>query len=366
MRRLRCFILLTVLGGFAVTAHASRTMLNLMDSDDFYQANPEQISLAEQFTSMVYSLSIPIRIPQKKTVRIAVLLFGEIDSIGNRALLLSFKKRMRELKIDYRLDTYVDRSEHGKDLEPYYKITEAQPDYIVITKFGFAQRRFVERFLRLGTPKVILYDFASPLRYWVDHPPLMYIGFDQKKATKKLASYLNRQLTKETRVSALVLADSYLGRVRCDLFLDEMVRYGRHVGAIRVVSDDKKQAFDATQLLLSEKSTDFIFSCSQNISDGVVAALQGDELGTVQTNSWGLSFNGIGDLESKRVKVSVFFMKDYLSIAAAEAIKLDLEGGNMPNLYIAHSNLVSSELDSQSLQLMAEQAYGYSVVLWQK
>lgn len=366
MRRLRYLILLITLGWPVSFTYASSMVLNLMDSDAFYQANPGQESLAEQFKSTVYSPAVPIRTSQKKTVRVAVLLFGEIESVANKALLLSFKKRMRELHIDYRLETYIDGSEYGEDLDPYNKITESKPDYIVITKFGFAQRRFAERFLRLNTSKIILYDFASPLRFWKNNPPLMYLGFDQKKTTKRLASYLNRQLPKKAKISALVLSGGYLGRVRCDLFLDEMVKHGRHVSGIRIVPDNIKQAFDATKSLMRENTTNFIFSCSQNISDGVIAALKESESEMVQTNSWGLSSNGIADLESGTAKVSVFFMKNYLSIATAEAIKLDLEGGNMPKLYIAHSNLVPAELDSHSLQLMAEQAYGYSVVLWQK
>jgi autoinducer 2-binding protein LuxP len=236
-----------------------------------------------------------------------------------------------------------------------------------MTKLGSVQRRFLERFLRLSKPKVILYDFASPLTHWMNHPPLMYVGFDQKKATSMLASYLERQLPEETEISALVLPAGYLGHMRCDLFLDEMSKYNRRINRIRAIPDNKYSAFEATKILLKDSPPDFIFSCSQNISEGVVAALQSEGFGSqIQTNAWGLSANGIADLESRKIKVSVLFMQDDLSIAVAEAIKLDIEGRNMPTLYVANSTLLPAELDSESLRLMIQQAHHYSVELWQK
>lgn len=365
MRRLRSFIIWIVLSSTAFTVYAANMALDLMDNQDFYQLMPRQGPLAEQFTTIVNSPPNPIRVSQKRAVRIALLLFGDINSLENRAILVTFRKRMRELAIDYRLDTYTLPSDQGSDLSPYFKVADAQPDYIIMTQLGFVQRRFLEKFLRANKPKVILYDFATPLTDWMNHSPLMYIGFDQKKATVMLASYLERQLPPETSISALVLPDGYLGHMRCDLFLDEMMKYHRRVIYIREVSDDKASAFEATQALLKDNPSDFIFSCSQNISEGVIAALQAEGFDSqVQTNTWGLSSNGVADLESHKVKASVLFMKDDLSIAVAEAIKLDLEGRNMPTLYVASSALIPVEIDPESLRLMVQQAYHYSVNLW--
>ncbi|WP_245595697.1 hypothetical protein [Marinomonas ushuaiensis] len=349
------------------SGQSANIMLDVMESRDFYQAIPKQGPLAEQFTSVVNSLPKPISIAQKEQIRVAMLLFGDVDSLENKSLLLSFKRRMRELAIDYRLDIYIDDAEYGRNLKPFQKMERDQPDYIVMTKMGAVQRRFLERFLRSNKSKVILYDFASPFIHWIHHPPLMYIGFDQKKATKALASYLDRQLLPGSSISALVLPAGYLGHARCDLFLDEMMRYGRHVSRIREVSDNRQDAFDSARILIKENPTDFIFSCSQNISAGVVGALKEKNAAhNVQTNAWGLFSDGLAEPEQSRVKVSVLFMMDDLSIAVAEAIKLDLEGKNMPNLYVANSNLISTELGYESVFLMVEQAYHYSVDLWQK
>ncbi|NLQ17280.1 substrate-binding domain-containing protein [Marinomonas sp. M1K-6] len=365
MGMLRSFVIWLVLGCSAFTLQAASMALDLMSSQDAYQSIPRLRALAEQFTTIVNSPPNPLRVAQKKPVRIALLLFGDAQSIDNKALLVSFKRRMRELGIDYRLDTYLDQRADEQDYEPYFKIEAAQPDYLVVTTFGSMQRRFLERFLRTGKTKVILYDFASPLTHWVNHPPLMYIGFDQQKATRMLASYLDRQLPPASRISALVLPDGYLGHVRCDVFLDEMVRYKRHVSRVLVVPDDKQQAYEAAQLLLADQPADFIFSCAQGISDGVIAALNERGESAIQTNAWGGAVKWVAGLQVKTVKVNMLFRKDDLSIAVAESIKLDLEGRNMPTLFMAHSALIPAELDAESLRLMMQQAHHYSVELWQ-
>ncbi|TYL49184.1 substrate-binding domain-containing protein [Marinomonas sp. IMCC 4694] len=365
MRMFVVFVMWLTFIGSAASVRAENMMLDLMDSHDFYRMLPQQGPLAEQFTSLLNSPPDPIRVTQKRAVRVALMLFGEEGTLENRALLTTFRKRMRELEVDYRLDVYSDTSLRGTDLTPYSKIVEAQPDYIIITQFGVIQRRFVERFLRSGKSKVILYDFASPLTHWVNRPPLMYVGFDQEKAATMLASYLNRQLPAGIDISALVLPDGYLGNQRCDVFLDEMVRFDRPVSRIQVVADNSDKAFDAVRVLLNERPTDFIFSCSQNISDGVVAALQAHFSDRhVQTNAWGIPPDSVTNLSPHRVKVSVLFMKDDLAIALAEAIKLDLEGRNRPNLYVADTKLMPAELDVESVRLMVQQAYHYSVQLW--
>ena len=367
MGRLRYFFIWIVLGCSGVTVQAANMALDLMDSEAFYQLMPRQGPLAEQFTTIVNSPPNPMRVSQKRAVRIALLLFGDVNSLENKSILVTFRKRMRELNIDYRLDTYSDSFESDGDLSAYFKMVDAQPDYIVMTKLGSVQRRFIERFLLSGKPKVILYDFATPLTHWVNHPPLMYIGFDQKKATSMLASFLERQLPEDITISALVLPTGYLGHMRCDLFLDEMEKYHRKVDRILTVSDDKNSAYQAAVELLKKNPPDFIFSCTQNISEGVVMALNKTDSGSkIQTNAWGVSENGLADLESRKLKASVLFMEDDLSIAVAEAIKLDLEGRNMPNLYVANSMLVPAELDLESLRLMVQQAHHYSVELWQK
>ena len=362
MRRSFCFSVLVCFSMFSVAADMS---LYLMDGEDFYHASPRQTSLAEQFSATVKAAPLPIRFNQAHPVRIAILLFGEKDAVENQALLFTFKRRMRELGIDYRLDTYADSSVRKDDVTLYFKMVSAEPDYIVMTKFGFMQRRFIERFLASGKSKVILYDFASPLTHWVNDPPLIYIGVDQKLATKRLVDYLDRHLPKTSQISAIVSADSYMEQVRCNLFLDEIASHGRKVRSIKVIPDSRAYAFQSANMLLNEGKTDFIFSCSQEISEGVVSALQQKGISRVKTNAWKPWFHPSEDVK-QAIKASVLFHKDDLSIAVAEAIKLDLEGQNIPLLYMSGFDVVGTQDGAHNMQLMVEKMYPYSVTLWQK
>ncbi len=362
MRRSFYFSVLVFFSMFSVAADMS---LYLMDGEDFYRASPRQASLAEQFSATVRSDPLPIRFNLAHPVRIAILLFGEKDSVENQALLFTFKRRMRELGIDYRLDTYIDSSVRKDDVTLYFKMVDAKPDYIVMTKFGFMQRRFVERFLASGKSKVILYDFASPLTYWVNDPPLIYIGVDQKLATKRLVDYLDRHLPKTSRISAIVSDDSYMEQVRCNLFLDGIATRGRKLHVIKVIPDNRTHAFQSTNTLLNEGKTDFIFSCSQEISEGVVSALQQKGTSHVETNAWKPWFPSSESFK-QTIKASVLFNKDDLSIAVAEAIKLDLEGQNMPLLYMSGFEVVGTQDSEHNMQLMVEKMYPYSVTLWQR
>ncbi|MCV2402134.1 hypothetical protein OFY17_04450 [Marinomonas sp. C2222] len=366
MRRIFFYFFGVIFSALCVPAYGEDFSLSVIDGEDFYNRYPSQAPLAEQFSAIISSPPVPIRIVQSEPVRIAVLLFGRLDSIENRAMLRTFRQRMREVGIEYRLDTYVVDDQDDK-ITPYFEVQKAQPDYLIVTKMGFLQRRFIEGFLPSSHTKVIVYGFASPLLHWLDSPPLMYIGFNQHQATKTLASFLERNLSEGEAISALVLSDSYLGRERCDLFLDEMRRYGRSINPIFVLRDDKSKALKLARDLLKTQKSGFVFGCSQALSEGVLEAIQEEGVSsTVTTNAWNLSFNSIDYLQTKKAMVNVLFMKDALSVAATEAIKLDLEDRNLPSLYMARFMVVTSDLDSDSLQLVIEEAYPYSVDLWQR
>ncbi|AEF56415.1 substrate-binding domain-containing protein [Marinomonas posidonica] len=365
MRRLLlilCLNLASVSGPLLAASFAEE----VMTEQSFFQLLPQQSPLSEQFTTLVNSPPNPLRISQQEPIRVVFLLFGDVDGWQNRLMLRAFKKRMRELGVVYRLDTYVDRSGYGTDFIAHLPVIEMESDYIIATQFNASLRRLFERFLIQGQGKLILFDFATPIVHWLPRPPLMYVGFDQFKTVQMLASYLDRQLSSTARISALVLPESYLGQMRCDGFLDEMNRYGREVESIYIVADDVQQAAKRTETLLSNQETDFIFSCSQNIAAGVLQVLRKNEAyNRVQTNVWGAFSAQLVELKGHHIKANTLFYWDDLSIAIAEAIKLDLEGRNLPNLYMARSPLLPEDIDPESLGLMLQQAYHYSVKKWQ-
>lgn len=359
-----CILLL-----FWQPAKAANVRPILIDTNAFYQQAPDQRPLSEQFATKINSPPILLSRPQEAPIQVAVLLNSDVEDLINQTFLLAFKRRMAELRIEYQLEIYTSTKANQNDradLDAYNKIRETKPDYLIVTGLDIVQSRAIEWILRSAKTKVIFYDLATPLKSWVNHSPLMYIGVDQIKATQMLASYLDRQLPDNAKIAALILSSGYLEQMRCNVFLDEMTKYHRPVIRIQTVPDSEIGALRAARKLFKHIRPDFVFSCTQNISNGVVQAIDENTLlKSVQTNSWGLSRQDVDNLTRKRLLVSMLFMWDDLSIAVAEAIKGDMEEQTMPTLFTGRATLMPAELDPESLRLMRLQAFRYSAVLWQ-
>lgn len=351
-------------------SHAATLSPILINSQQFYQDHPEQLPLGEQFAETVAAAPVQVNKPPAETLRIVMQLVGPENSLKNQALLSTFKRRMRELRIDYRLDTYIAGDFLQRQSEPlqgYLKIAAMEPDYLVVTGVNIVQSRIVERFLLPAKPKVMVYDVAMPLRNWEHHPPLIYLGFDEVLAATQLANQVNRTLAVNDKVHALVLPSGYLEFTRCDTVLDRISNQRRTIKVIKTVKNDEQAAYQEALALLSNSPAEFVFSCSQAISDGVVRAIKELQLvGQTQTNSWRLAPQDVEHLRQGIVLGSYLFMQDDLAIGIAEAIKMDLEGGRMPRLYIANSQLVTMPLTDERLTALQKQAYRYSELLWRR
>lgn len=359
MRRLPFTLFVIAIISGCMPLQAANVQSFTMDSSHFYSLYPEQQALSDQFSATVNSPPTPVDKPQRRPVQVTMLLFGRAQTLKNHSLVNAFQRRMSELKIDYRLETFYGQRNHY-DAAEYAKLKRSRPDYLIITELDIVQSRYVEQVLREGHPKVIFYDMATPLSNWQNHPPFMYIGFDKAKIVNMLVSYLHRQLPRHARIAAFLADSTALGDQRCDAFLDAMAAINRPIQRIQTMESSVQRAKKAARRLLAANSVDFIFSCTQNISDGVASAIQAFPSAGVKTNSWGFSSNELSNLTSQRTLVSTLFRWDDLAIAIAEGIKGDLEGEAVPKLYIAQASLISSDLDAESLKLLIRRAYRYS------
>ncbi|SBS24557.1 Autoinducer 2-binding periplasmic protein LuxP precursor [Marinomonas spartinae] len=383
MRRLFCIKLFALLLlGVCSSAQAMNVLPYVMSSQDFYRAWPDQRPLSEQLSAVVNSPADPINMRQVSPVRVSFLLSGKASSIENKSLLLSFKRRMKELGIAYQITIY-DHLQSLKVANPFELIKKEKPNYLVATDLNVMQSHVVERVLQQGKIKVIFFNLSTPLKNWKYQPPFMYVGFNQLKTVQTLASYLDRQLPKNTKLAALVLPSGYLNDLRCNGFLDAMASRNRHIGDVQAVANNEEAAYVAARRILRKTPNAFIFSCTQSISNGVVRAIKtyhnshphqvkskaervSEEGGlpSAQTNSWGLSVHEVDHLINGPVMVSSLFMWDDLAIAVAEGIKGSMEGKAEPMLYVGRTMIMSPEQDSTSLHLMLQQAYRYSAVIW--
>ncbi|REG81043.1 substrate-binding domain-containing protein [Marinomonas pollencensis] len=359
MRRLPFKLFVIVMIGWLIPLQAANVQSFTMDSHHFYSLFPAQQSLSEQFSAVINAPPDPVDILQRRPVHITILLFGRANNLKNLSLVDAAQRRLNELKIDYRLETVYGKRNHYDVIE-YEKLKRSRPDYVVMTELDMVQSRYIEQLLRDTHVKVIFYDMATPLSNWQYHAPFMYVGFDKIKVVNMLVSYLHRQLPAKAKIAAFLADSSALGDLRCDAFLDAMAALNRPIQSIQTMDSTRQSGRAAARVLLEAKSVDFIFSCTQNISDGVVSALKEFPNQKVRTNSWGFSDNELSNLTSQRVLVSTLFRWDDLAIAIAEGIKSDIEGEPVPKLYMARASLISSGLDLDSLKLLIGRAYRYS------
>lgn len=338
----------------------------------FLEANPSQRPLMEQLTVRVHSQPIPLTATYPDTQKIAVLLRGDEHEVVNRAWQVAFKRRMQELNVDFRLDYFHLATSAGVRpvTEVFNKIEASNFNYLIIDGLDAYNRPLIERILLAGTTRVIILNVSAPFYQWQLHPPMIYIGLDVVKTIHQIASIVGRTLTGDAIVDAILTQDPYLKESRCQLFLDEMRLLGLPVRKRFIISDDSAEAYRVTEdLLIQEKhhvpTGHFIFACTPNLSKGVALALMTHQVTPyVTTNAW-LGQRGLEKAhQAGAFMVTAFDMKDNMAIAAAESIKADMEARLLPLVYTEVAQLLISGMDSQTRDIMFQQATRYSSFLW--
>ncbi|MBM6550526.1 hypothetical protein [Marinomonas ostreistagni] len=336
----------------------------------FLDANPSQQPLMEQLQARVVSQPTPTSAQNIATQKIAVVLRGQRGELKNRAWLMAFKRRLREFDLATQVDIfYLPKHELHKVANPIFEtIIETDYDYIVMDGLDEFSRPSIERILNRTQAEVLMLDVVAPVKAWRYHPPLIYIGVDLPKAMHRLASYIDRVLPIDTIVDVIMVRDAFDNGQRCQVFMNEWMSTGRKVNRHVAIANEAQLAFHATQELLQQtqrahpEQQHFIFSCTPEVSFGVLGAIM--EHDNVLTNAWNGQDLSDPALRQQNVLVTVLDMYDNMAIAAAEAIKADLESRLLPDVYMETSLLLFQEMDDETRDIMFQQAFRYSFRLW--
>lgn len=185
----------------------------------------------------------------------------------------------------------------------------------------------------------------------------------------RLASYINHTLSAQAKIDVIMVSGAFDDGQRCQVFMNEWMSLGRKVQHHVLIENEARLAFQAAADLIRQTKQDqtpnaqhFIFSCTPEVSFGVLGAIDGVE--GVLTNAW----NG-QDLSDKRlhrehILVTVLDMYDNMAIATAEAIRADLESRLLPDVYMETSSLLFQEMDQETRNIMFQKAFRYSFPLW--
>ena len=279
----------------------------------------------------------------------------------------SFKKRMNEIGIDYTVNEFSTKTDENRKLRESIRLAlKTNPDYLVVTPNDPDDEKIITRLLAKHNVKVIIQNTTIPNENWEYNPPLIYVGFDHKIGTKKIASEYIKRFKDKKNVKYAVLyfiKGSQVSKLRGDYF-NEVIRENTNFNLVAefYTGGNRDRAKNSTlQILKKHSDIDFIYACSTDIAFGALDALKEKGLyDKIIINGWG---GGSGELESiieKELDFTVMRINDDNGVAMAEAIKLDLESKPIPKIFSGKMVIVNQKIDVNSLNNLKKKAFRYS------
>lgn len=358
--------LLSLLSVISLSSHASSTQVlnGYWQYDDYLNSHPKQKALTENLATAVRDNPVPISVNQDKAIKISVIYPGhQVSDYWSRNI-RAFEKRLEKLGIQYSINQVftrpsVDVRQQSLSLLAAVK---SKSDYLVFTLDSTRHRKFVEHVMSSTDTKLILQNITTPVRAWDEHQPFLYVGFDHLTGTKMLEEYYKKAMKDNSRYSVLYFSEGYISNARGDTFIEEMTRHDKfQLSSAFYTNATRESGYQAAMNALEKDSSiDFIYACSTDVALGAADALNELKRDDVVVNGWGGGTAELQALSKGHLDVTVMRMNDDTGIAMAEAIKWDLEGKTVPQVYSGGFELVTSNDDTNRLEALKKRAFRYS------
>lgn len=355
---------LALLGLVIATSSSAEEYIRIQD---YIAQNPAQPALMQAFSNQVHSAATPLKQPQQRPAKIAIIYPALQSSDYWHRSLISFEQRLKKTGLQYELKTFFSRPSIDAPLQSQ-QLNEAlqwQPDYLVFTLETVRQRRLIEQVLAKGTPKLILQNITTPLTSWQSHRPFLYVGFDHAQGSRLLANWMLESTHYQANYLMLYFSPGYISKMRGDTFAIEAARHPNvHQVAQYFTNGDRDKAYKATLRALGKHpQTNMIYANSTDIALGALEALK--ELGLedrVLLNGWGGGSSELDVLQPGGLDVTVMRMNDDNGVAMAEAIKLDIEGQgkSVPHIFAGDIRLLHNQTSAAELEALTKEAFRLS------
>lgn len=340
---LRLLVVLCLLGqGNAIFAQSTDS--SVLTNQAFFSQFPHQWPLMEQLSLKVKASPTPNSLVQEGSIRIMWVISNAFQARKAFPAIDLFKQRMQELKLDYQLRViqYDEGTSYRQYIDKFNEGLASQPDYVITSLTSSVNRKLIEQVLVKGQSKVIIFDSSTPVISWLNSPPLMYVGLDERAIARRFAQYIDSIYPLETKISAIMLPVGYVNQSRCDAFIDAMHARGRKLANVFYSDATELDAYRYTKKWATRnEKTEFIFSCSSAIASGVMKAINEEGL-KLTTNSWRYTSKEQMQLDKGTLVVTLEKDVKEFSFVIAETIQSDLTGHDLPKLYIPSSALVSA------------------------
>ncbi len=361
---MRALPVLLILLGCAAIGGASE----YITVKEYHELHPGQVAISKRFSARIQeggrrvSGSFP-----RAPVRISFVYPGVQISDYWRRSTRSFRGRMEEIGVPFEMSEYF--SKPGMEARTQAGQMRAalahDPDYLVFTLDAAKHRRFIERILTRGRPRLILQNITTPLRMWEGKQPFFYVGFDHVTGSEILGRYFLERTGGNGEYAMLYFTRGYVSTMRGDSF----IRYMESRSELKLVASyytdgDSGRAKDAALAIVRDfPRVRFIYACATDVALGAIDALrQAGFSGRIMVNGWGGGSLELAAIRAKEMDVTVMRMNDDNGVAMAEAIRLDRSGrgGEVPTVYSGDFALVEKGIEEERMAELVARAFRYS------
>lgn len=348
----------------ASCAEATQVLNGYWQYNEYLDTHPKQKQLTEQMSEAVRLPPTPLDVPQGKAISISVVYPGQQVSDYWVRNTKAFEMRLEELGIRYSINQVFTRPNVDVRQQSLSLLDAIQnnTDYLIFTLDTTRHRKFIEHLLSSTQTKLILQNITTPVRAWQDNQPFMYVGFDHVNGTQVLEQYYQNAVPEGSRYSVLYFSEGYVSDARGDSFIEQMSHQsGYQLSSSFYTQATRQSGYQAAKNAL-QKDSDlrFIYACSTDVALGAADALQELNRNEVLINGWGGGTAELDAIANGDLDVTVMRMNDDTGIAMAEAIKWDLEGKRVPQVYSGDFELVTSQDSVSKINQLKQRAFRYS------
>lgn len=334
--------------------------------DEYINHSFKEKANSEKFTTIVRNDGEKIN-KQNHKVDIFMVYPGDQISDYWRRSKISFEKRLKELNIEYELiDHFTKPGTIREQARHLMKaINSKHTDYVVFTLDAKKHSKFIEVIINRKKPKLILQNITTPLKKWGEIQPFLYVGFDHKIGSIKIADYYINKTKGKGKYAVLYGTQGYVSRMRGD----EFIKYVKKGSDLKLVDSyytdfNENKAYKATkEIIKKNKDIKFIYACSTDIAHGAIKALKESSLSDkVMVNGWGGGSTELSAIEKKEMELTVMRINDDNGVAMAEAIKFDIQNraDEIPLIFSGDMILVKKGINGKRLNSLKKKAFRYS------
>lgn len=343
---------------------ATASLQGFWSYEEFLEQFPKQRELTQSLSQNVRDNPTPLTATLEKPLRISVVMPGEqISDYWDRNI-SAFEQRMKELNIPYQL-TLVKTKPNVEIREQSASLFQAlknKTDYLIFTLNSSRHRKFIEHVLNNPDTKLILQNITTPVKAWQSNQPFLYVGFDHATGSEALADYFKQRFPHSPKYSVLYFSQGYISEARGDTFINAMKEDpNAQLKSAYYTQANRETGYQSALASLKETTDlDFIYACSTDIAMGAIDAIKEQGADNVLINGWGGGSAELEAIERGEMDVTVMRMNDDTGVAMAEAIKMDLQGEEVPTVYSGDFEIVTKFDSPERIDTLRARAFRYS------